>query len=100
MITLGTTTMQGAFIQSKSVTMKTPLGQMILKTAQRQLEEADKALQLEQAIVAETKRVIGAMQRQQGEYLSSYWIRISETKTRIRQQMTDGTYQQSQTEVV
>lgn len=88
MITLGTTTMQGAFIQSKSVTMKTPLGQMILQTAQRQLEEADKALQLEQAIQAETKRVIGAMIRNPGEHVTDFLVRISETKAQIRQQMT------------
>lgn len=88
MLTLGTTTMQNAFVQSKSVTMKSPLGQMILRTAQKQLEEADKALQLEQAIQAETKRVIDAMVRHPGEKLSDFLVRICEAKAGVRAFMT------------
>lgn len=91
MLTLGTTTMQNAFVVSKSVTMKSELGQMILKTAQKQLEEADKALQLEQAIQSETKKAIDVMVRQPGETLTRFLIRISETKAGVRAFMTQGT---------
>jgi hypothetical protein len=88
MLTLGTTTMQNAFVASKSVTMKSPLGQMILQTAAKQLEEADKAIQQEQAIQAATKKAIAALRRGNGESVSGFLLRISETKTRIRQEMS------------
>ena len=90
MLTLGTTTMQHAFIASKSVTMKSPLGQMILQTAAKQLEEAHKALQLEMAIQAETKKAIAALRREQGESMTSFLLRISEAKARVRAAMATG----------
>lgn len=90
MLTIGVTTMQRAFIASKSVTMKSPLGQQILRIAQRQLEEADKALQMERAIQAEIKRVLATLERHPHEGLSDYLLRISATKAKIRQEMTKG----------